>query len=164
VINRASILDSQLAGHHGRVALGASCIRTDPVTISRTDPVTANPAPTADPAIDAPNDTSLPPSPDAAAASRLATVPEPLAPPESEPEPESLPTPAPRPRLRRKTGWEIDDDLSYRILHPENATPFPEGMAEGFSSAWGHPELQPLETVQVSPQPPVGPESSTSIR
>jgi integron integrase len=120
------------------------------------------PAPTANPATDAPNETSLPPSPDAAAAARLATEPEPLAPPE--PEPESLPTPAPRPRLRRKTGWEIDDDLSYRILHPENATPFSEGMAEGFSSAWGHPELQPLETVQVSPQPPVGPESSTSIR
>jgi hypothetical protein len=54
--------------------------------------------------------------------------------------------------------------LSYRILHPENATPFSEGMAEGFSSAWGYPELQHLETVQVSPQPPVGPESSTSIR
>jgi hypothetical protein len=128
---------------------------------------TAIPAPTANPATDAtdaPNETSLPPGPDAAAASRLATVPEPLAPPESEPEPESLPTPAPRPRLRRKTGWEIDDDLSYRILDPENATPFPEGMAEGFSSAWGHPELQPLETVQVSPQPPVGPASATPIR
>ena len=110
---------------NGRVASASAAAAADQIP----RPV---PAPTADSATGAPNETSLlPPGPDAAAASRLATVPEPLAPPK----PEALPIPAPRPRLRHKTGWEIDDDLSYRILDPENAPPFPEGRAEGFSSA-----------------------------
>jgi hypothetical protein len=84
---------------------------------------TADPAP--DPAAEAPPDATLPPNSNAAALARPTPHPEPLALPEPEPEfePESLPVPPPRPRLRRKTGWEIDEDLNYRILDPENATP-----------------------------------------
>ena len=86
------------------------------------------PAPTADPAPDpaagASPDATLPPNSNAAAPARPTLDLEPLAlpEPEPEPEPESLPVPPPRPRLRRKTGWEIDEDLNYRILDPENAT------------------------------------------
>ena len=86
---------------------------------------TADPAP--DPAAEAPPDATLPPNSNAAAPARPTQDLEPLARPEPEPEPEfepeSLPVPPPRPRLRRKTGWEIDEDLNYRILDPENATP-----------------------------------------
>ena len=85
----------------------------------------ADPAP--DPAAEAPPDATLPPNSNAATLARPTQDLEPLARPEPEPEPEfepeSLPVPPPRPRLRRKTGWEIDEDLNYRILDPENATP-----------------------------------------
>jgi integron integrase len=89
-----------------------------PVPAPMADPAT-NPAP--DSAADAPPDTIRAASPNAATPPRPTPHPEPLALPE--PEPESLPVPLPRPRLRRKTGWEIDEDLNYRILDPENATP-----------------------------------------
>jgi hypothetical protein len=86
---------------------------------------TADPAP--DPAAEAPPDAIRAASPNAATPPHPTLDPKPLARPEPVPEfePESLPVPPPRPRLRRKTGWEIDDALSYRILDPEIATPEP---------------------------------------
>lgn len=100
---------------------------TPPIgTLARVEaPPTGEPMPdppaasTSEPTPDLSLDTPPTPGPEAAAPPQPALDPGSQGPPMGEPEP------PPRPRLRRKTGWEIDADLNYRILDPADATPEP---------------------------------------
>lgn len=108
---------------------------TPPIgTLARVEaPPTGEPMPdppaasTSEPTPDLSLDTPPTPGPEAAAPPQPALDPGSQGPPMGKPEPPPFPRPIPppRPRLRRKTGWEIDADLNYRILDPANATPEP---------------------------------------
>jgi hypothetical protein len=108
---------------------------TPPIgTLARVEaPPTGEPMPdppaasTSEPTPDLSLDTPPTPGPEAAAPPQPALDPGSQGPPMGEPEPPPFPRPIPppSPRLRRKTGWEIDEDLNYRILDPANATPEP---------------------------------------
>ncbi|MFM7805528.1 MAG: integron integrase [Verrucomicrobiota bacterium] len=108
---------------------------TPPIgTLARVEaPPTGEPMPdppaasTSEPTPDLSLDTPPTPGPEAAAPPQPALDPGSQGPPMGEPEPPPFPRPipSPRPRLRRKTGWEIDADLNYRILDPADATPEP---------------------------------------
>jgi integron integrase len=108
---------------------------TPPIgTLARVEaPPTGEPMPdppaasTSEPDPDLSLDTPPTPGPEAAAPPQPALDPGSQGPPMGEPEPPPFPRPipSPRPRLRRKTGWEIDADLNYRILDPADATPEP---------------------------------------
>ncbi|MFM7556270.1 MAG: integron integrase, partial [Verrucomicrobiota bacterium] len=108
---------------------------TPPIgTLARVEaPPTGEPMPdppaasTSEPTPDLSLDTPPTPGPEAAAPPQPALDPGSQGPPMGEPEPPPFPRPipSPRPRLRRKTGWEIDADLNYRILDSADATPEP---------------------------------------